>query len=60
MTEETYTVLLSESLCRRISSVVEDASLGYMDLEDFVHATVRRELDAAERKAFYLQREGVP
>ncbi len=57
MSEETYTIHLSESLCRRIGQVLENDALGYIDLMDFVHGSLRRELDIAERKAFHLQRQ---
>lgn len=51
------TVRLHRSLVRRIARVLAEDALGYLDLQDFVHGALRRELDAAERKAFHLRRE---
>ncbi len=51
------TVKLPRGLSRRIERVVGDESLGYDGLTAFVLEAVRRQLERAERTAYFL-REG--
>ena len=49
------TVNLPPSLSRRIERAVENEALGYANYDDFCLSSVRRELERAERTAYFLK-----
>ncbi len=51
------TVKLPRGLSRRIEEVVGDPSLGYAGFTAFVLEAIRRQLERAERAAYWLKRE---
>ncbi len=51
------TLRLPHGLTRRIERIVEDSSLGYDSFTAFVLEAVRRQLERAERAAYWLKKE---
>ncbi len=49
------TVTLPRGLSRRIEEVVEDSSLGFASFDDFCLEAIRRQLERAERTAYFLR-----
>ncbi|MEE9173915.1 MAG: YlcI/YnfO family protein [Thermoplasmata archaeon] len=57
MTEDVPQVRLPPGLSQRILRVVEEESSGYGSFNDFILASVRRELRQAERSAYWARQE---
>ncbi len=53
--EEVRTVRFPRALAHRIASTLEDKSLGYLGVEDFVLSAVRQELERAEKTSYFLK-----
>ncbi len=49
------TIRLPRGLVQRIARLLEDDALGYLGVDDFVVAALRRELRRAEKTSYFLK-----